>query len=53
MQQQMDTGVMVSSREGSNMLETGHKHGSLILAACKDMPASRVELPMDGYSNSV
>lgn len=53
MQQQMDSGAMVSLREGSNMLETGHKHGSLILAACKDMPASRVELPMDGYTNSV
>lgn len=51
LQQQTDTRAMVSLREYSTMLETGHKDGisffgSLILAACKGIPASRIELPM-------
>lgn len=51
MHRQMDTGAMVSLREYTSMLVTGHVHGisffgSLILAACKGIPASRVELPL-------
>lgn len=48
--QKMDTTTMVSLREYSNMLGTGHVHGisffgSLILAACKGIPASKVQFP--------
>lgn len=57
--QQMDTFAMVSLREYSNMLETGHVHGisffgSLILAACKGIPASKVQFPpLHGYQRGL